>query len=62
MNTTNAVDELLDHIADVTKGLNVQEQIMALCTISEHCKVYAETMLAHEYHSAIYGRRQASEW
>ena len=33
------------------------ERIMVLCTVSEHCKAYAETILAHEYHGALYGRK-----
>ena len=61
MDVTSAVDELLDHITDVTNSLAVQERIMVLCTVAEHCKAYAETILAHEYHRALYGPRQASE-
>ena len=61
MDVTSAVDELLDHIMDATNDLAVQERIMVLCTVAEHCKAYAETILAHEYHSALYGPRQVSE-
>jgi hypothetical protein len=55
------LDELLDHIVDTTNSLGTKERIMVLCTVSEHCKAYAETILAHEYHGALYGPRQASE-
>jgi hypothetical protein len=61
MDVTSAVDELLDNIADVSNGLTVKERIMVLCTVAEHCKAYAETILAHEYHGALYGRRKAGE-
>ena len=54
---TNTVDELLDHITDATNNLAVRERIMVLCTVAEHCKAYAETILAHEYHRVLYGRR-----
>jgi hypothetical protein len=57
MDVTSAVDELLDNIADVSNGLTVKERIMVLCTVAEHCKAYAETILAHEYHGALYGPR-----
>ena len=57
MDVTSAVDELLDNIADVSNGLTVKERIMVLCTVAEHCKAYAETILAHEYHGALYGRK-----
>jgi hypothetical protein len=61
MDVTSAVDELLDNIADVSNGLTVKERIMVLCTVAEHCKAYAETILAHEYHGALYGPRQVSK-
>ena len=62
MDAKNAVEELLDNISEVINGLDAQqERIMVLCTVSEHCKAYAETILAHQYHGAIYRRRQASE-
>ncbi|MBR3387509.1 MAG: hypothetical protein IKG84_04675 [Bacteroidales bacterium] len=61
MDATNAVDELLDYIADAAADLDPRERVMVLCTVSEHCKAYAETMLAHDYHVALYGRRQVSE-
>ena len=61
MDATSAVDELLDHIADAIADLDPKEQIMVLCTLGEHCKAYEQTILAHEYHVALYGRRQASE-
>ena len=57
MDVTSGVDELLDNIADVSNGLTVKERIMVLCTVAEHCKAYAETILAHEYHGALYGRK-----
>lgn len=57
MDVTNTVDELLDHITDATNDLAVRERIMVLCTVAEHCKAYAETILAHEYHGALYGRK-----
>ena len=61
MDAKSVVDELLDHISEATKGLGAGERIMVLCTVSEHCKAYAETVLSHEYHRALYGRRKASE-
>ena len=61
MDATNAVDELLDHIADAIADLELKEQVMVLCTVGEHCKACEQTILAHEYHAAIYGRRKVSE-
>lgn len=61
MDAKNAVEELIDNINEVTSGLDAQEQIMVLCTVGEHCKAYEQTILAHEYHAALYGRRKVSE-
>lgn len=61
MDATNAVNELLDAIADAIADLDLKERIMVLCTVGEHCKAYEQTILAHEYHGALYGRRKVSE-
>ena len=58
---TNAIDEILDCIIDAIAVLEPKEQIMVLCTIAEHCKAYDQTVLAHEYHAALYGRNKVSE-
>ena len=57
MDATNTVDELLDAIVDAIADLELKEQIMVLCTVSEHWKAYEQTILAHEYHASLYGRR-----
>ena len=61
MDARNAVDKLLDYIADTIADLDPNEQVMVLCTLSEHCKAYEQTILAHEYHAVLYGRRLVSE-
>ncbi len=61
MDVTNAVDEVLDYLAEATNDLDAKERIMVLCTVAEHCKAYAETILATEYHRALYGRKKVSE-
>ena len=58
MDATNVVDEVLDHIIDATNDLGIKERVMVLCTVAEHCKAYAETVLAREYHDALYGRKK----
>ena len=58
---TNAIDEILDCIAGATADLEPNEQIMVLCTIAEHCKACEQTILAHEYHRALYGRKKVIE-
>jgi hypothetical protein len=55
---TDVVDELLGQINDHINNLGAKERIMVLCTLGEHCKAYAQTILAHEYHAALYGRRK----
>lgn len=60
MDVTNAVDEILDCIIDAIADLEPKERIMVLCTIAEHCKAYEQTVLAHEYHAALYGRKKVS--
>ena len=61
MDARDAVNDILDHITHVTSDLDVSEKLMVLSTVSEHCKAHVETVLAHEYHKALYGRMQVSE-
>lgn len=61
MDAKNIVEELLKSVNEATNHLDVQERIMVLCTLSEHCKTYAQTILAHEYLAALYGRRKEEE-
>lgn len=61
MDATNAVDEILTYIVDTTSDFDTKERIMVLCTIAEHCKAYEQTVLAHEYHRALYGRKKVIE-
>ena len=61
MDATNAVDEILTHIIDTVSDFDTKERIMVLCTVGEHCKAYAKTVFAHDYHAALYGRKQVSE-
>ena len=61
MDTKNALEKLLDNIVEALNDFDEQERIVVLCAVSEHCKAYAQTMLMHEYHGALYGRKQVSE-
>lgn len=61
MDATNALDEILAHISEATNDLDANERVMVLSAVSEHCKAYVETMLAHDYHRVLYGQKQVSE-
>ena len=61
MDATNAVDKILEYIIDTTNEFDAKERVMVLCTISEHCKAYAETVMAHEYHRILYRQKQVDE-
>ena len=61
IDATNALDEILAHISDVTNDLDANERIMVLSAVSEHCKAYVETMLAHDYHRVLYGQKQVNK-
>ena len=52
--TTDVAREIIDHVIDRTNALPIEVCLMALCYISEHCKANAQTILAHEYHRALY--------
>lgn len=56
MSTSDLCSEILDDIIERTNGLPTDELLMALLYVSENCKAYAESILAHEYHRALYGR------
>ena len=56
--TTDAAREIIDHIIDRTNALPIEECLMVLCYISEHCKAHAQTILAHEYHRALYRTKE----
>lgn len=51
--------EMMMLIAERTRDMDLEQRIMTLSYISEHCRAQAWTILLHEYGSALYG--QATE-
>ena len=51
-------NEIIDHINGKTGDLTVEEALMVLCYVAEHCKAHEQTILAHEYHRALYRPRE----
>ena len=60
-NTGDVADEIINYAIDAMGGLPVREQVMVMCYVSEHFKACAETILAHDYHEALYKRRGGDE-
>ena len=53
-NIGDVADEVIDYTIDAISGLPVREQAMVLCYVAEHYKAFVETILAHDYHEALY--------
>lgn len=60
-NTGDVADEIVDCTLDVIRDLPVREQAMVLCYVAEHYKAFVETILAHDYHEALYKRKGGGE-
>lgn len=58
---TDIANEIIDSIADLSREVEFEDRIMLLLYISESCKTQVDVILAHEYHSAFYGRRDGDE-
>ena len=56
MSVTDTCKEILDDIVRRTNEMQADECVMTMLYIGEHCKAYAQTILAHEYHRALYPR------
>lgn len=54
-------DEIIDYTLDAISVLPVREQAMVLCYVAEHFKAFVETILAHDYHEALYKRKGGDE-
>lgn len=54
MRTIDVVNRQLAQIFDAVNALPVDEKAMVMCTLGEHCRAYAQTILAHDYHRALY--------
>lgn len=54
-------DEIIDYTLDVIRDLPVREKAMVLCYVAEHYKAFVETILAHDYHEALYKRKRGDE-
>lgn len=49
--------EVLNCINERMNDLSLEDRLMALLYVGEHCKAHAQTILAHEYHRALYKPR-----
>lgn len=54
MDVTMTATEVLEHLARALSDATLEERLMVLLYVGEHCKAQVETILAHEYHMAIY--------
>jgi len=61
MDVTAVASEILDYVGDALADASFDERLMVLLYVGEHCKAQAETVLAHEYHKAIYGMGDTSK-
>lgn len=60
-NIGDVSDEIIDCTLDVIRDLPVREKAMVLCYVAEHYKAFVETILAHDYHEALYKRKGGDE-
>ena len=51
-------NEIIDNINERTSELTIENALMVLCYVAEHCKAHEQTILAHEYHRALYRPRE----
>ena len=56
--TLEVANEIIDHINEMTGELPVEDALMVLCYVAEHCKAHEQIILAHEYHRALYRPRE----
>lgn len=53
-------DECIDFVIERVNDLPTEECLMVLGYIAEHCKAHVQTVLAHEYHRALYRPKEDS--
>lgn len=56
----DTVNEIMDYIFERVNDFKLDERIMMLGYVAEHCKTYEQTVLAHEYHKSLYPSKDKS--
>lgn len=57
---TDTVNEIMDFIFERVNDFKLDERIMMLGYVAEHCKAYTQMVLAHEYHRSLYPSKDKS--
>lgn len=57
---TDTVNEIMDYVYERVNDFTLDERLMMLGYVAEHCKAYEQTTLAHEYHRSLYPSKDKS--